>query len=170
MAARPDPEVGYRQPGDHRRAGAVVERRVFVHATPRTVWTTLHDPSGLEAIFPELSFGPPVPSWPAAGTTRTGRARIGLLREEARAESLEARPDTAFRLRVTGSGFHSDWTWRLEPLAGGTRILHAGLLEPADRWAGVLVRLGRATVEARVEAHLRALKERAEAAERAAGR
>lgn len=166
MAARPDPEVGYRRAGDHRRADGVVERRVFIQATPRTVWTTLHDPAGLDALFPEVAYGPAAPSWPAAGTTRTGRARFGLLREQSRTESLEARPDTVFRMRVTGSGFHSEWSWRLEPVAGGTRVLHAGLLEPADRWAAVLVRLGRATLEARVEAHLRALKDRAEAVER----
>ena len=166
MAARPDPEVGYRRPGDHRRADGVVERRVFVQATPRVVWTTLHDPATLGTVFPEFEFGPAVPSWPAASTTRTGRARIGLLREAARAESLEARPAAVFQMRLTGSGFHSEWSWRLEPLAGGTRVLHSGMLEPLDRWASILVALGRATLEARVEAHLRALKDAAEATER----
>ena len=34
--------------------------------------------------------------------------------------------------------------------------------DPIDRWAGLLVRLGRRSLAARVEAHLRALKERAE--------
>jgi carbon monoxide dehydrogenase subunit G len=166
MAARPDPEVGYRRAGDHRRADGIVERRVFVQATPRVVWTTLHDPATLGAVFPELQFGPGVPSWPAAGTTREGRARLGLLRERALAESLEARPDAIFRMRVSGTGFLSEWTWRLEPLAGGTRVLHSGLLEPVDRWATILVRLGRATLEARVETHLRVLKDRAEAVAR----
>lgn len=166
MAARPDPEVGNRRAGDHRRADGIVERRVFIQAGPRVVWTTLHDPAMVDALFPELEFGPAVPSWPAAGTTRAGRARLGLLREQARAESLEARPEAVFRLRVTGSGFQSEWSWRLEPVAGGTRVLHSGLLEPVDRWATILVRLGRASLEARVEAHLRALKDRAEAAER----
>ena len=44
MALRPDPEVGYRRPGDHRLADGRVERRVFVQASPRIVWATLHDP------------------------------------------------------------------------------------------------------------------------------
>lgn len=166
MAARPDPEVGYRRPGDHRRADGVVERRVFVQATPRVVWATLHDPASLSTIFPEFEFGPAPPSWPAVATSRAGRARIGLLRELARAESLEARPEAIFRMRLIGSGFQSEWSWRLEPLAGGTRVLHIGQLEAMDRWAGILVRLGRATVESRVEGHLRALKDRAEAIER----
>ena len=67
---------------------------------------------------------------------------------------------------MTGSGFESEWSWRLEPIAGGTRVIHAATFEPIDRWTDILVRLGRRSLEARVEAHLRALKERAERAER----
>ncbi|MDO8485541.1 MAG: SRPBCC family protein [Candidatus Limnocylindrales bacterium] len=143
-----------------------VERRVFVHASPRTVWATLHDPGATSALFPELHLGPAAPTWPAAATTRSARARLGLLRDLARVESLEARPDALFRLRVTASGFDSEWTWRLEPVAGGTRVIHAARFEPFDRWTGLLVRFGRASLASRVEAHLRTLKERAEAAER----
>ena len=84
----------------------------------------------------------------------------------ARVESLEARPESRFRVRVTASGFDSEWSWRLEPVAGGTRVIHAATFEPFDRWTGILVRLGRASLASRVEAHLRELKERAEAAQR----
>jgi carbon monoxide dehydrogenase subunit G len=143
-----------------------VERRVFVNAKPRTVWATLHDPGSTGALFPELRLGPAAPPWPAAATTRSARARLGLLRDRARVESLEARPDARFRVRVTASGFDSVWSWRLEPVAGGTRVVHAATFEPFDRWTGILVRLGRASLASRVEAHLHALKERAEAAER----
>jgi hypothetical protein len=80
-------------------------------------------------------------------------------------ESLEARPDSRFRLRVTGSGFDSEWSWQLEPAAGGTRVIHSATFQPYDRWTGILVRLGGSSVQSRVEAHLRALKERAEATE-----
>ncbi|HET7167862.1 MAG TPA: SRPBCC family protein [Candidatus Limnocylindrales bacterium] len=162
MAVRPDPEVGHRRPGDHLRADRVVERRVFMQASPRTVWAVLHDPAASAALFPELRLGPAAPSWPAAATTRTASTRLGLLREAARVESLEARPESVFRLRVTGSGFESEWSWRLEPVAGGTRVIHAASFEPVDRWTVILVRLGRRSLEARVEAHLRALKERSE--------
>ena len=144
-----------------------VERRVFVHATPRTVWATLHDPAATGVLFPELRLGPAAPAWPAAATTRTARAQLGLLREMARVESLEARPESRFRVRVTASGFDSEWSWRLEPVAGGTRVIHAATFEPFDRWTGILVRLGRASLASRVEAHLRVLKEQAEAAQRA---
>jgi carbon monoxide dehydrogenase subunit G len=162
MAVRPDPEVGHRRPGDHLRADRVVERRVFMQASPRTVWAVLHDPAASAALFPELRLGPAAPSWPAAATTRTASTRLGLLREAARVESLEARPESVFRLRVTGSGFESEWSWRLEPVAGGTRVIHAASFEPVARWTVILVRLGRRSLEARVEAHLRALKERSE--------
>jgi len=168
MAVRPDPEVGYRRAGDHLRAARIVERRVFVQATPRAVWATLHDPTATSVLFPELHLGPAEPAWPAAATTRPARARVGLLRERAHVESLEARPESIFRLRATASGFDSEWTWRLEPVAGGTRVIHAATFEPNDRWAGILIRLGRRSLEARVEAHLRALKERAERTERSA--
>lgn len=154
-----------RPPGVESESGAV-ERRVFVHASPRTVWATLHDPGATRALFPELHLGPASPAWPAAATTRSARARLGLLRDLARVESLEARPDARFRLRVTASGFDSEWTWRLEPVAGGTRVIHAATFERFDRWTGILIRLGRASLASRVEAHLRTLKERAEAAER----
>jgi carbon monoxide dehydrogenase subunit G len=143
-----------------------VERRVFVHATPRIVWATLHDPAATIALFPELQLGPAAPPWPAAATTRSARARLGLLRDVAQVESLEARPDSRFRVRVTASGFDSEWSWRLEPVAGGTRVIHAATFEPFDRWTGILVRLGRASLASRVEAHLRVLKERAETAQR----
>ena len=143
-----------------------VERRVFVHASPRTVWATLHDPASTGALFPELQLGPAAPAWPAAATTRSARASLGLLRDTARVESLEARPAARFRLRVTTSGFDSQWSWRLEPVAGGTRVIHGATFQPFDRWTGILVRLGRASLASRVETHLRVLKERAEAAER----
>jgi hypothetical protein len=143
-----------------------VERRVFVLASPRTVWATLHDPAATSALFPELHLGPAAPAWPAAATTRFARARLGLLRDLARVESLEARPEARFRLRVTASGFDSEWSWLLEPTAGGTRVIHAATFEPFDRWTGILVRFGRSSLASRVEAHLQSLKERAEAAER----
>jgi carbon monoxide dehydrogenase subunit G len=168
MAVRPDPETGYRRPGDHLRGERVVERRVFIQASPRVVWATLHDPAAMAALVPELRLGPASPSWPAAATTRSARARVGLLREAAQVESLEARPESIFRLRATGSGFESEWSWRLEAVAGGTRVIHGASFEAIDRWTTILVRLGRRSLAARVEAHLRALKERAERGERPA--
>jgi carbon monoxide dehydrogenase subunit G len=149
----------------------LVERRVYVQAPARLVWAVLHDPVNTAALFPELRLETAAPAWPAAATTREGSARVGLLRERARAESLEARPAASFRMRVSGSGFTSEWSWRLEPAAaGGTRVIHAATFDPLDRWAGLLVRLGRRSLASRVEGHLRVLKERAEGAERSTPR
>jgi hypothetical protein len=94
---------------------------------------------------------------------RRGQARLGLLRDDAMVESLEARPMRSFRLRVTGRAFVSEWRWRLEPRAGGTLVVHFAALQPGDRIADWLIRLGRASLSDRVEAHLRALKDVAEA-------
>jgi hypothetical protein len=139
-----------------------VERRVYIRASPQRVWATLHDPDQVHGLFAELSVGPAEPSWPAAGSSRTGEAHLGLLRTAIRIESVEARPLTAFGIVVAASSFAIDWSWRMEPLAGGTRVIHHGSFETTDRWAGVLVRLGRESIGAIAEAHLRALKERAE--------
>src|SRR5689334_9399487 len=99
------------------RESRQVERRVFVNAPPRTVWTALHDPANADLLFPELRLGPAEPTWPAAAAVRSGSARLGFLRDDALVESLEARPLTSFRLRVTGRAFTSEWRWRLESRA-----------------------------------------------------
>ena len=139
-----------------------VERRVWVNASPRRVWTTLHDESALPRILAELSLRPGDPSWPAAGSARTGEVHLGLLRTGVYVESLEARPDTAFSLGVIAPEFEIGWSWRLEARAGGTRVIHDGWFETRDRWAGVLVRLGRESIGQLADAHLRALKDLAE--------
>ena len=58
-----------------------VERRVFVNASPRIVWATLHDPANAGALFPQLRLGPAAPDWPAAASTRRAETRVGLLRD-----------------------------------------------------------------------------------------
>jgi polyketide cyclase/dehydrase/lipid transport protein len=127
------------------------------------VWAALHEPTSLPALFPELSLGPAGPSWPAGGADRSGEAHLGLLRVPVRVESLEARPNTTFRIAVVSEGFWVDWSWRLEPIAGGTRVVHAGVFASPDRLAGLLARLGRSSFETFAETHLRALKALAEA-------
>lgn len=150
--------------GGRRAPGTIhVERRVYVHASPRHVWSTLHDPTLLDTLLAELTIGPADPSWPAGGSSRSGEAHLGLLRTAVRIESLEARPQTAFRIVVVAASFAIELGWRMEPRAGGTRVIHDGAFETTDRWAGVLVRLGRESIGALTEAHLRALKQLAEA-------
>ena len=143
-------------------APRTVERRVYVRASPRMVWAALHEPMALDALLPELTLGPAPTSWPAGGAERTGEVHLGLLRVPVRVESLEARPYQAFRLAVVGDGFWFDWEWRLEPRAGGTRMVHTGTFAWPDLQAWFLAWLGRSSFETFAETHLRVLKERAE--------
>jgi hypothetical protein len=154
--------IGPRSNGDRRSGRRFVERRVYVRASPRDVWASLHDTTTARSLFPELTMAPPQPSWPAAGSSRAGEIRLGLLRTTVHVESLEARPASAFRLAIVAAGFAIEWGWRMEPLAGGTRVIHDGSFETSDRWAGVLVRLGRDSIGGLAEEHLRALKTRSE--------
>jgi carbon monoxide dehydrogenase subunit G len=156
--------AGPRSDGDRRPGGRSVERRVYVRATPREVWATLHDPAAAGVLFPELALDPPGPSWPAAASIRSGEIRLGLLRTVVRVESLEARPQSTFEIAVTAAGFAIGWRWRMEPIAGGTRVIHEGSFETTDRWTGVLVRIGRESIGSLAEQHLRNLKTRAESA------
>jgi hypothetical protein len=158
---------GTRSGEDDRRS---VERRAWVKAPPRRVWTTLVDDALQRRLFAELSLRPGDSTWPAAGSSRQGEVHLGLLRTTVWAESMEARPDSTFSLAIVAPEFEIGWSWRFEPLAGGTRVIHDGWFETRDRWAGVLVRLGRESIGQLADAHLRALKELAEAtAETAAG-
>ena len=73
---------------DDRRS---VERRVWVKASPRRVWTTLHD-EAWPRLLAELTLRATDPSWPAAGSAGYGEGPSGLLRTAVSVESLEARP------------------------------------------------------------------------------
>jgi carbon monoxide dehydrogenase subunit G len=148
---------------DRPTARPSAERRVYVHAPPRVVWAALHDPAHFDRLYPELTLESADPAWPAAASSIRAVIRLGWLRERVRIESLEARPEMRFRLHVTGSSFRSDWTWRLEPTAGGTRVIHYSDLGTDGPVAALLIRFGRETLADRVESHLAALKERAEA-------
>lgn len=140
-----------------------VERRTYVNAEPRAVWATLHDPAAQDVLYPELRLGPAATSWPAAGATRSARLRLGLLRANIREESLEARPESRFRLIAVGDGIRLDRSWLLEPgAAGGTRVLARVEVTTSGRWVGHLIRLGRGSTATLVETNLRILKEMAE--------
>lgn len=152
--------------GSDLREGRRVERRYYVNATPAGAWAALHDPANEAALYPELALGPAETAWPAAGAIRLARLRVGLLREPVFLESLEARPAASFRLRLIGADVRGELGWRFDAVAGGTRVVHDAVLEPTDRFAAVLVRIGRGSLADRVEDHLRALKVRAEASPR----
>jgi len=140
----------------------VLERLTYVQVPPRQVWLTLHDPAAQDALFPELRLGPPVPSWPAAGATRSARLRLGLLAANVRLESLEARPATRFQMILVGDGIRLQRGWYLDEVAGGTRVAATAELGTTGRWTALLVSLGRGSAASVIETHLRILKEMAE--------
>jgi hypothetical protein len=147
-------------------AGRVVERRVFIDAPPAAVWGVLHDPRAARAVFPELRLGSPSGAWPAAGATRSGTLRLGMLREPAVVESLEARPAARFRYRVSAGAIQAEWSWSLEARSGGTIVVHAVSGDVGDRWSGFLAGFGGDPLARATEAHLRGLKTSTEAGQR----
>lgn len=162
-------------PGLHRRPRAgeshpwIQERRVWVKAPPSVVWSALHDPHAARAIQRELRLGPAIGAWPGAGAIRPATLQLGLLREPASVESLEARPEARFRYRLVADDLSSEWTWSFEPLAGGTRVVHLVTVDAdsaivVSRWTRWLAGLGRESVGGTLEAHLRGLKHASEAA------
>ena len=162
MAVRPDPEVGYRRPGDHRRADGLVERRVFVQASPADRLGHAARSDGRPLDVPGTAVRPRRAVVAGGGHDPAGTRppRASCARMPGSRASRRGRI-RASGCAITGSGFDSEWSWTLEPVAGGTRVVHAATFEPYDRWTGILVRLGRRVAEQPVEAHLRALKERA---------
>ena len=160
VAVRPTPRSAIRRPGDHLRVERQVERRVFIQAPPRVrSGRRSTTRPALSALLPELHLGPAEPAWPAAATTRSRpRPARPAARDRAGREPRGAARVDLPGARVSASGFESEWMWRLEPVAGGTRVIHAATFETNDRWARILVRLGR-SLGSRVEATC-ALKER----------
>lgn len=156
--------LGTRRPGEPRPAPRprAVERRIYVAASPSVVWAALHDPHSSGSVFSDLRLGPAAGAWPAAGSTRPARLRLGMLREPVTVESLEARPASRFSYRVTGESIATEWVWLLEEHAGGTRVVHVATGGVDDRWAGLLAGLGGDPLARTVEAHLRGLKAAAE--------
>jgi hypothetical protein len=138
--------------------GAVTERRYYLNCSPSQAWLALVADDNAERLYPELALGPAESGWPAAGSSRLARLRLGLLREPVLLESLEARPGIGFRFRVIGMDIIGEWGWELDSLAGGTRVVHTEMLLPTDRWAAALARFTRRSAGDRADDHLRALK------------
>lgn len=141
---------------------------MWVKAPPSVVWSALHDPHWARTIQRELRLGPAIGAWPGAGSIRPATLQLGLLREPASVESLEARPEARFRIRLVADDLSSEWTWSFEPIAGGTRVVHQVTVDAdsalvVSGWTRLLAGLGRESIGGTVEAHLRGLKHAAEA-------
>jgi uncharacterized protein YndB with AHSA1/START domain len=144
---------------DHRHS---LERRVYIARSPSDVWAALVDPPSWARIHGDIRFGAPLGAWPAAGSIRSARVRLGLLREDGAVESLEARPRQRLRYRLVAGAVTAEWSWTFEPTAGGTRAIHAVAGDVGDRVSGWLAGLGHDPLERALEAHLRMLKSIAE--------
>jgi hypothetical protein len=145
-----------------------VERRLFVDAPPAAVWLALHDPERAAMVDLLLALDPPGPDWPAAGSRRHGRLRLGPLPMRADLESLEARPQRRFRLGIIGPAIVGERRWELAPAAGGTRVASAVHLQGRSRLGRAVLRLERRALGPRLEAELAALKRVAETSARTA--
>jgi hypothetical protein len=158
-----------------------VERRVYVDASPETVWRALHadptlagGPGGGDvarrrtALLALTRPGPAGPGWPAAGAQRTGRLRLGPARLAVTVESLEARPARRFRVGISGHGVDGDARWEFAPAAGGTRVACTLRLGGRSRVGRLCLWLGRRSLPRRLEAELAELKRAAEAERRTA--
>ncbi len=149
-------------PATPRLPRGAVERRLFVDAPPAAVWLALHDSSRSAAVDILLQLDPAGPDWPAAGSRRRGRVRLGPLPLVAVIESLEARPQRRFRVGIAGRSVSGERRWELAPAAGGTRVACAVHLEGRSRVGRALLRLERRAIGPRLEAELIALKRHAE--------
>ena len=139
-----------------------VERRLFVDATPATVWLALHDSARAASLDAILALDPAGPDWPAAGARRTGHLRLGPVPLGAELESLEARPERRFRVGIAGPAIVGERRWELAPAAGGTRLACAVHLEGRSRLGKAVLRLERRAIGPRLEAEMAALKRLAE--------
>jgi hypothetical protein len=138
-----------------------------VDAPPATVWHALLAPAPGTTADLILDLDPAGPDWPAAGSRRPGRVRLGPLPLAAQLESLEARPQRRFRVGIAGSAIVGERRWELAPAAGGTRVAGSVHLEGRSRYGRAILRLERRALGPRLEAELAALKQVAETAARA---
>ena len=158
-------------PASPRLPADAVERRLFVDAPPETVWRVLHGAtagaagqgSGGPAHYALLSLDSCVPSWPAAGSQRHGRLRLGPVRLPLEVESLEARPARRFRLALAGPSVRGEARWEFVAASGGTRVACSLHLVGESRLGRTLLRFERGALGNRLEAELAALKRAAEA-------
>jgi hypothetical protein len=135
-----------------------VERRIYVSAPPEVVWRVLHSSPGDSSPYALLVLGPPAPGWPAAGSRRSGRVRLGPVRLHVEVESLEARPARRFRIAIGGTSLAGEARWELVGASGGTRLACGLSLSGLSRLGRLLLRLERGALGRRLESELAALK------------
>ena len=149
-------------PSTPRVSREALERRLFINASPEAVWRALHGEGRDPACYALAVLGPATPGWPAAGSQRSGRIRLGPIRVRVAAESLDARPARRFRLALDGSSVGGEARWELVAASGGTRVACALHLSGRSRVGRILLRLDQGALGRRLEAELARLKHAAE--------
>ena len=113
-------------------------------ATTEQVWAVLTDVTRIgewshecrEAVW--LAGGP---VGPVVGARFRGRNRAGLVRWGRACEVTVADPAHRFAYRTAGSrvGDSTEWTFDLEPVGSGTRIVQSFRVLSLPRWADLLI-------------------------------
>ncbi len=113
-------------------------------APPEQVWAVLSDVTRIgewshecrEAVW--LAGGP---AGPVVGARFRGRNRAGLVRWGRACEVTVAEPPRRFAYRTAGSwvGDSTEWTFDLEPVGTGTRIVQSFRVLSLPRWADLVI-------------------------------
>ena len=116
----------------------------LVDATPEQVWAVLTDVTRVgewshecrETVW--LGGGP---ARPVVGARFRGRNRVGLVRWGRACEITVADPPHRFAYRTGGGwvGDSTEWTFDLEPVGSGTRIVQSFRVLSLPRWADLLI-------------------------------
>ena len=123
------------------REGSVEE---MVDASPDQVWALLTDVTRIgewshECREAEWLAG--APAAPVVGARFRGRNRVGVVRWGRACEVTVAEPARRFAYRTAGSwvGDSTEWTFDLEPIGSGTRIVQSFRVLSLPRWADVVI-------------------------------
>lgn len=114
---------------------AVLEKTIFLRASPETVWTWLTDPDCLAQWFHR----PKAPLREGGRLEMPGPDGAPLIWGEIRAARPPRYLEYSFTVRPMGEA-ESLVIWRLDPVAGGTRLAlrHEGLPQTAEGFGLVL--------------------------------
>ena len=123
------------------REGSVEQ---LVDATPERVWAVLTDVTRIGEWSHECQGavwlgGGPV--GPVVGARFRGRNRVGLVRWGRACEITVADVPRRFAFRTGGGwvGDSTEWTFDLEPVGSGTRIVQSFRVLSLPRWADVVI-------------------------------
>ena len=123
------------------REGSVEE---LVDASPQQVWAVLTDVTRVGEWSHECRetvWLGGEPAGPVVGARFRGRNKAGLVRWGRACEITVADPPHRFAYRTGGGwvGDSTEWTFDLEPVGSGTRIVQSFRVLSLPRWADLLI-------------------------------